>query len=139
MNATTPANTTSIFAMPDTAALVSLVLEGSVAVGEGGGALLSLVCEAPLPLVPEADEEGGGDDGVPVLALALSTNAAAVCSPVIGGLTERTIPDLQSWLAAEKNHSGSVSFTLSKAVNDEVKSTCGKYIREGQKSCPCSS
>ena len=47
---------------------------------------------------------------MPVLASAFCMNAAAV-SPLVGGFTARTIPDLQSELAAEKNQRGCVSFT----------------------------
>lgn len=86
-----------------------LVSVGAVGLGEEGEALVfdgALVVEVS---VLEDVSEGGL--AAPVLALALSWKAEAVWSPDRGGLTESTIPDLQSVLAEEKNQSGLVSFT----------------------------
>jgi hypothetical protein len=43
--------------------------------------------------------------------MALALKAAAVWVPVTGGLTARTMPEVQSLFAEEKNQSGWVSLT----------------------------
>lgn len=99
-SANNTANTAPIVALPDTTvpafvvgcagALVLWLALVSVAVSE----LLSLL----LP-----DGGGAGDGGGPELDIAFCLKAAAVISPVVGGLTARTIPDLQSFPTEEKN------------------------------------
>ena len=96
---------------PFNAPFVLPVLAGSVAVDEA-----EELEAVPVPLlcvlaVDEA-EEGYEVAGDPLLAFAFSWKAAAVWSPERGGFTARTMPDLQSEFAAEKNQSGLVSLTF---------------------------
>ena len=75
---------------------------------------------SPGRLLGSGEREHGGDEaeegdevaGDPLLAFAFSWKAAAVWSPERGGFTARTMPDLQSEFAAEKNQSGLVSLTF---------------------------
>lgn len=48
-------------------------------------------------------KEGGLDGGGPELDMAACLKAAAVMSPVVGGFTASTMPDLQSLPTDEKN------------------------------------
>lgn len=55
---------------------------------------------------PEDDDVTPGEEAggvVPELESAFCLNAAAVMSPLVGGLTERTMPDRQSPPTDEKN------------------------------------
>lgn len=76
--------------------------------------------ELPEPVLEGVEEleepegcEGWEGEGcvVPELFVALSLKLAAVWSPDKAGFTERTIPDLQSEAADEKNQRGFVSLT----------------------------
>jgi len=66
------------------------------------------VVEAPSPVV---------DALPPPSAIALALNAAAVCSPVAGGFTERTMPEVQSLPTEEKNQMGFESLTMRSKVS----------------------
>lgn len=87
-------------------------------VGSGAGDVVdgAALCELPVWLPEElaslAEEVGVTgvleEPELPELAIAAALNAAAVCSPVVGGFTENTMPDLQSDPTDEKNLRGDV-------------------------------
>ena len=62
--------------------------------------------------VLEAPDEEGAEAMVLMADFAFSLKAAAVWSPLVGGFTARTIAELQSEFADEKNHRGCVSLTF---------------------------
>lgn len=102
ISATIPAKHSSILAVTIEPPLVLLV---GGAVSEGAAKL-----EVPVLLAVEVGSELVLTG--PELDIAFCLKAAAVWSPDKGGFTARTIPDLQSLLADEKNQSGWVSLTI---------------------------
>ena len=104
MQATTAARPSSSRAMREGAAFVMVSGDGggggAVAVGEGDP-LVTVTLEDAGTLAGELGEGADGED--PELDIAFCLNASAVLSPVRGGLTAKTMPDVQSEPTEEKN------------------------------------
>lgn len=105
MQATTAARPSSSRAIREGAALVIVSDDGgggggAVAVGEGEPKV-TVTLEDVWPLACVLEE--GADEETPELDIAFCLNASAVLSPVSGGLTARTMPDVQSEPTEEKN------------------------------------
>ena len=114
MTMTSPAAKTIMAAIPASAAVRAETEDAELLVGSAvveleleGAELLLLWVTVTLP-------EVAADDGLislleadgccePELAIALALNAAAVWSPLVGGLTASTMPSLQSEPTDEKN------------------------------------